>query len=239
MVERQCFLQRFPWTCRAEAVGFKGPGQVEAVVGPYKLFDSSFRMLQGKEWLSDEKPVHLLCVAVSNSLFSGLFGCLFKIVCVTKKSILILDPLGKETLYERKVLRNWRNFLKLQGRDEHSAAWQAQTLPHEEQQDSSSCGLLILKFAELCLLEGSVQDVKTSESAISLDRIEIACALLTYRGKAEDYCVVCSMLEVNAEKSMIEMVQCDLCGRWAHFECAKYRKGLPTCVWGKMCGEKL
>ncbi|KAG7314461.1 hypothetical protein KOW79_021764 [Hemibagrus wyckioides] len=146
-------------------------------------------MLQGKEWLSDE------------------------IVCVTKKSILILDPLGKETLYERKVLRNWRNFLKLQGRDEHSAAWQAQTLPHEEQQDSSSCGLLILKFAELCLLEGSVQDVKTSESAISLDRIEIACALLTYRGKAEDYCVVCSMLEVNAEKSMIEMVQCDLCGR--------------------------
>ncbi|KAK2869258.1 hypothetical protein Q7C36_001129 [Tachysurus vachellii] len=161
------------------------------------------------------------------------------IVCMNSKSILIVDPLGKETLYERKVLRNWRNFLKLRDHDEHSTTWQVQRLPHENQQDSSSCGVLILKFAELYLLKGSIQDVKTSESAISLARMEIACALMKYRGNAEDYCVLCSMLEGNAEKCIIEMVQCDLCGRWAHFECANYKKDLPSYVCGKCVQKEL
>ncbi len=34
-------------------------GQVEAVVGPYKLYDSSFYSLQGTEWLSDEVRLKL------------------------------------------------------------------------------------------------------------------------------------------------------------------------------------
>ncbi len=34
-------------------------GQVEAVVGPYKLYDSSFYSLQGTEWLSDEVRLEL------------------------------------------------------------------------------------------------------------------------------------------------------------------------------------
>ncbi|CAL8345930.1 unnamed protein product [Arctogadus glacialis] len=39
---------------------------------------------------------------------------------------------------------------------------------------------------------------------------------------AEDFCVVCSFAEENADESMIEKVQCGLCSRWAHFECAQY-----------------
>lgn len=32
----------------------KDTGRVEAVVGPYKLYDSSFRTLEESGWLSDE-----------------------------------------------------------------------------------------------------------------------------------------------------------------------------------------
>ncbi|KAG5267641.1 hypothetical protein AALO_G00223990 [Alosa alosa] len=59
--------------------------QVEAVVGPYTLYDSSFRTLHGNEWLSDEvidaylhlltgkqqKHVHHLSAVVATALFSG------------------------------------------------------------------------------------------------------------------------------------------------------------------------
>lgn len=44
----------------------KDHGQVEAVVGPYKLYEHSFRILQGTEWLLDEvrkkKILTLLCL---------------------------------------------------------------------------------------------------------------------------------------------------------------------------------
>ncbi|XP_077062106.1 sentrin-specific protease 1-like isoform X1 [Siphateles boraxobius] len=67
-------------------------GQVEAVVGPYKLYDSSFHSLQGAEWLSDEvidaylhlvvenqqNHVHQLCAVVARPLFAGQFRCLGK-----------------------------------------------------------------------------------------------------------------------------------------------------------------
>lgn len=36
----------------------KDTGQVEAVVGPYKIYDTSFRTLSGHGWLSDEVKVH-------------------------------------------------------------------------------------------------------------------------------------------------------------------------------------
>ena len=36
-------------------------GQVEAVVGQYKLYNSSFHSLQGTEWLSDEVSYLFLC----------------------------------------------------------------------------------------------------------------------------------------------------------------------------------
>jgi len=36
-------------------------GQVEAVVGPYKLYDSSFHSLQGTQWLADEVSYLFLC----------------------------------------------------------------------------------------------------------------------------------------------------------------------------------
>ncbi|XP_025761798.1 uncharacterized protein LOC109201289 [Oreochromis niloticus] len=156
----------------------KDTGRLESVVGPYKLFDSSFRTLQGSRWLSDEvidaylhrvierrkNAVHLLCSVVASSLFSGQFRCLTKmkfpvedmwlcpvnfgthwilvIVNISAQKILLIDPMGTEGVYDRKILRNRRNFLRMR---EDTMEWQLHTMQHNKQQDSSSCGVLLLK----------------------------------------------------------------------------------------------
>ncbi|XP_051949318.1 uncharacterized protein LOC127620216 isoform X2 [Xyrauchen texanus] len=218
-------------------------GQVEAVVGPYKLYDSSFHSLQGTEWLSDENHIHQLCAVVARSLFAGQFRCLGKmkfpiediwlcpvnvgahwilvIINMPEKTLLLIDPMGNECSYGHKILRNWRNFLKLRC-DGQTAQWQLRTLKHDQQMDSSSCGVLVLNFAERYLLTGTISDVQTTPEAVSSARIKVACALLGCRGNAEEYCVLCSMLEDDPNESMIEMVQCERCNRWAHFKCCNF-----------------
>ncbi|XP_049330451.1 uncharacterized protein LOC125799008 isoform X4 [Astyanax mexicanus] len=220
----------------------KDNNQVEAVAGPYKLYDSSFRTLQGTEWVADEvidaylnhlieqhkTPVYQLCAVVASSLAAGQFRCLRKIVSMSRKILSIIDPMGNEGLYERKILRNWRNFLKMIGHQDHSAEWRTTVLKHNPQQDASSCGVLVLKFAEDFLSTGAIDNVQTTQAAISTARMGIACSLLERKGNAEDYCTVCSMLEGDGDKSMTEMVQCDVCSRWAHFECVQYSKEISA-----------
>ncbi|KAL4006079.1 hypothetical protein ACER0C_005792 [Sarotherodon galilaeus] len=125
----------------------KDTGRVEAVVGPYKLYDSSFHTLENSGWLSDEvidaylhclirkqkEPVYQLSCVVATSLFSGKFKCVSKmlfpaediwlcplnfgahwilvVVKISSRSILLLDPLGSEGCYERKIMRNWSKML--------------------------------------------------------------------------------------------------------------------------------
>ncbi|KAG9278051.1 hypothetical protein AMEX_G5844 [Astyanax mexicanus] len=71
----------------------KDLGRVEAVVGPYKLYSSSFRMLQVDGWLAYEvidaylyhlieahkMPVYHLSAVVASALFAGQFRCLSKV----------------------------------------------------------------------------------------------------------------------------------------------------------------
>ncbi|XP_048854583.1 uncharacterized protein LOC125722465 [Brienomyrus brachyistius] len=160
----------------------KDTGRVEAVVGPNKLYDHSFRTLQGNEWLSDEvidayvhyilekqqKPIHQMCAVVATSLFTGKFRTLMKmkfpvvekwacpvnvgahwilvVVDIPLKKIILMDPFGNEASYERRILRNWRNFMKQRGDDESRATWTVATLQHNKQRDGSSCGVFILKL---------------------------------------------------------------------------------------------
>ncbi|XP_039457765.1 uncharacterized protein LOC120434192 [Oreochromis aureus] len=129
------------------------------------------------------------------------------VVKISSRSVLLLDPLGNEGCYERKIMRNWRNFLKMKGKEESRVDWKMETLPHNKQMDSSSCGVLVLKFAEHYLMSGEVTRVLSTPEAIGLQRTEIACELLEHQSNADDYCVVCSMLEADPESSMIEMVK--------------------------------
>ncbi|CAI5676642.1 unnamed protein product [Oreochromis niloticus] len=66
------------------------------------------------------------------------------IVHISAQKILPIDPMGNEGVYDRKILRNWRNFLRMRGHED-TMEWQLHTMQHNKQQDSSSCGVLLLK----------------------------------------------------------------------------------------------
>ncbi|XP_048853068.1 uncharacterized protein LOC125721122 isoform X2 [Brienomyrus brachyistius] len=158
----------------------KDTGRVEAVVGPYKLYDHSFRTLQGNEWLSDEMkfPVVEKWACPVNV---GAHWILV-VVDIPLKKIILMDPFGNEASYERRILRNWRNFMKQRGDDENRATWTVATLQHNKQRDGSSCGVFILKFAEHLLSEGDISRVQTTSDFVTNARLEIACSLLEYQG---------------------------------------------------------
>ncbi|XP_077062110.1 uncharacterized protein LOC143714699 isoform X3 [Siphateles boraxobius] len=94
-------------------------GQVEAVVGPYKLYDSSFHSLQGAEWLSDEVIDAYLHLVVENQQMKfpieDIWLCpvnvgahwILVIINMPEKTLLLIDPMGNERSYEHKILRNW------------------------------------------------------------------------------------------------------------------------------------
>ncbi|CAK6974428.1 uncharacterized protein LOC125799008 isoform X4 [Scomber scombrus] len=84
------------------------------------------------------------------------------------------------------------------------------------------------KFAEEYMEHGNVANVQTSPQAVAQARLDVACALLQLKGNADDYCLVCSYVETDGDMSMIEMVQCDSCSLWAHFECVQYEKESST-----------
>uniref|UniRef100_A0A1A8K6K5 Ubiquitin-like protease family profile domain-containing protein n=2 Tax=Nothobranchius kuhntae TaxID=321403 RepID=A0A1A8K6K5_NOTKU len=79
-----------------------------------------------------------------------------RVVKISSQSVMLLDPLGNEGCYERKIMPNWRNFLKMKGNEEFRVDWKMERLPHNKQMDSSSCGVLMLKFAEHYLMSGEV-----------------------------------------------------------------------------------
>ncbi|XP_057674761.1 uncharacterized protein LOC130922906 isoform X3 [Corythoichthys intestinalis] len=78
-------------------------GKVEAVVGPYKLYDTSFHTLKGNGWLSDEEPIHQLSAVVAGSLLLGKFQPVRKIVHISKRTLVINDPLSNEDKYEQNL----------------------------------------------------------------------------------------------------------------------------------------
>ncbi|KAG7334457.1 hypothetical protein KOW79_002864 [Hemibagrus wyckioides] len=78
-----------------------------------------------------------------------------------------MDPLGNEASYERRILRNWRNFMKQRGDDDNRATWTVETLQHNKQRDGSSCGVLILKFAEHLLSVGDISAVQTTSDFVT------------------------------------------------------------------------
>ncbi|CAL8406553.1 unnamed protein product [Arctogadus glacialis] len=116
-----------------------------------------------------------------------------------------------------KLLRNWRELVCYTDFGDKGATWTVQTMQHNKQQDSS---ILVLGFADDYLRYRDISDVQTSPRAVHQARLRVTTALLQCKGNAEDFCVVCSFAEENADESMIEKVQCGLCSRWAHFECA-------------------
>ncbi|CAH2307100.1 Hypothetical predicted protein [Pelobates cultripes] len=65
--------------------------------------------------------------------------------------------------------------------DEQPDQWKTWIMYHNNQQDSTSCGVLILMFAKEFLWTRTISEVKISPEYIRDARLEIACALLQYK----------------------------------------------------------
>ncbi|CAH2329326.1 Hypothetical predicted protein [Pelobates cultripes] len=170
-------------------------GSVEAVVGPYKLYVSSFRTLHGNNWLVDEvidafihhlivkhqEPVRQFDAVLSSVLFYGAIENLGKVVIMSKKVVVLMDPMANENRYVSKVQHNLHIFLRMYKPDEQPDQWKTWIMYHNNQQDSTSCGVLILMFAKEFLRTRTISEVKTSPEYIRDARLEIACALLQYK----------------------------------------------------------
>lgn len=98
------------------------------------------------------------------------------VVEMTKKALILIDPLSNEKLYEHKILRNWRKFLGKANRG--SDGWSVHMMTHDTQEDGSSCGILILMFAEAYLFRKKVENISTAKMDIARGRMKVACSLL-------------------------------------------------------------
>ncbi|XP_060775724.1 uncharacterized protein LOC132885264 [Neoarius graeffei] len=149
-----------------------------------------------------EAIFHLSAVVASALFFNGQFRCLHKmkfpaedvwlcpvnvtahwilvVVNMAEKSLTVIDPMGNEDAYNRKILRNWRNFLRNRTSEESKYAWTVKTMNHNNQMDGSSCGVLVLKYTEELLQSGHIYDVQTTAEAVSGHRMSIACSLLKH-----------------------------------------------------------
>ncbi|MGH0168724.1 UNVERIFIED_CONTAM: hypothetical protein FKN15_055320 [Acipenser sinensis] len=66
---------------------------------------------------------------------------------------------------------------------------------------------LPFKFAEQYLTSGSIDQVETSPASIRAERLEIAGLLMENQGNIDEYCIICSMMDLQSANTTINMVQ--------------------------------
>ncbi|XP_065908265.1 uncharacterized protein [Dysidea avara] len=90
--------------------------------------------------------------------------------------------------------------------------WEVTSIPHSFQEDNSSCGVYVMKFAQQ-YLDGS--SLSLDANSVSDTRIEMAKMILSNSDDISEYCRTCSS---KARKKCI-WIGCDNCSSWYHLDC--------------------
>ncbi|PIO14172.1 hypothetical protein AB205_0180710 [Aquarana catesbeiana] len=106
------------------------------------------------------------------------------IIMMVEQVLFLMDPMGKELIYQSKLHKNWSLFLWMTSRKDKGVQWKTTILKHSNQQDCSSCGVLILMFAKEFLKTRQISTVQTSAEAAMEAQLHIARTLLVYKGAA-------------------------------------------------------
>ncbi|XP_019210278.1 uncharacterized protein LOC102075523 [Oreochromis niloticus] len=130
-----------------------------------------------------------------------------------EKRSLFLDPLGESKRRVTQCQDISRFFMRHKGLN--ASRWACDTLPHPIQQDATSCGAYVLKFAE-CILKDVPVEFDNSASSIASLRQQIAICLLENTDDLTDLCHYCGNHDGDTE-----WIGCDICPRWYHRSCAK------------------
>ncbi|XP_056120647.1 uncharacterized protein LOC130097729 [Rhinichthys klamathensis goyatoka] len=105
-----------------------------------------------------------------------------------EKRALLFDPLGETTSKVQRCQNVTRSFMIQKGYN--VPKWVCETLPHSCQQDGSSCGPFVLKFAE-CFLNNESLHFSTSEESVAALRRKIAACVLQHTDNLKDLCHLC------------------------------------------------
>ncbi|CAM4530247.1 unnamed protein product [Leuciscus chuanchicus] len=101
---------------------------------------------------------------------------------------LFVDPLGERKGKIKHCQDITRSFMRHRGLN--PSRWACDTLPHPLQQDATSCGAYVLKFAE-CILGGFPLAFANSASSVNTIRQQIAVSLLENTDDLTDLCHLC------------------------------------------------
>ncbi|XP_078492923.1 uncharacterized protein LOC108950842 [Ciona intestinalis] len=113
---------------------------------------------------------------------------LFQASNLKQRVLYVYDPMGKETRYHRKLLKNWKGFWRHHS-PSSSQKWKVVSSPHENQEDGNNCGILVLKFAEFYLKQiesfcnGNTMSFSHTTKACMLYRAEFGNLLLQITDK--------------------------------------------------------
>lgn len=138
------------------------------------------------------------------------------------KSLLIIDPMGENKTTCQLIFKLWTNYLTHRGYD--AEGWKIDTIHHSKQQDSVSCGVYCMKFAEAVVLKTSLHLPKDNV-------LEMRCNIMKtiINNQDEDtnnLCRRCYRHEPpNSKVKSIKWVQCDGCAiSWYHAVCLKLKQ---------------
>ncbi|XP_062621423.1 uncharacterized protein LOC134283018 [Saccostrea cucullata] len=233
----------------------RGSPSLMAIVGPYKLYGTSFDSLRSGMEVTDEiidaylqslidagnhNVSYISCVvagklllqpsvcALMTSLSLDAYEQIFCpynnnghwemfVVMPKEKTIKYIDPLGELTKKGCNILRSWKTFINRRfsaGLESTGPSkWKLETIQHSKQMDSVSCGVFIMKFAEL-LIQG--KPLFFNSRHVDTIRKDIAAILLGSCGNVTNNCRSCG----QNYRLQHKWIQCNSCQWWHHFQCA-------------------
>ncbi|RXN38205.1 sentrin-specific protease 1-like isoform X1 [Labeo rohita] len=191
--------------CVREAWGGKNVYVLLSKIGPFKLFYADilrtapsqqlesevmnaymYHLVQKYNQHSKEKAVYIDSFEMTNIWQQKRAKT--KVMIPQEKRALFLDPLGESKIKIKRCQDVTRSFMRQRGCN--FSRWGCDKLPHAKQQDGSSCGPFVLKFAE-CILKNEPLDFSTSPQDVAELRMGIAICLLQNTDDLTDLCFLC------------------------------------------------
>nr|XP_018672515.1 uncharacterized protein LOC108950842 isoform X2 [Ciona intestinalis] len=75
--------------------------------------------------------------------------CIFLASNLKQRVLYVYDPMGQDSSYHRKQLKNWKGFWR-HHLPSSSQKWRVVSSPYENQEDGNNCGILVLKILQIC-----------------------------------------------------------------------------------------
>lgn len=138
------------------------------------------------------------------------------------KSLLIIDPMGENKTTCQLIFKLWINYLTQ--REHDAKGWKIDTIHHSKQQDSVSCGVYCMKFAEAVVLKTSLH---LPNDTVQEMRCNIMKTIIN--NQDEDTSNLCRRCyrhaPPNSKVKRIKWVQCDGCAiSWYHAACLNLKQ---------------